>query len=211
VSFISVFYPCPSFSRTGSFASFSLNDRYRIDRLTDSNFFFLLSVHAGFKCLKRSRCTHCHPDIIISAQRMTPAPKTHVRLHLLSNPSFLFTHSTNRSQPFSTTDTLPSLQYIGICSTPVYMLESACGACQNRTFISWTQWTFYCPADKLQSEGTYNQIIPGGTLVPHWAYLKPSDYDDFFNANAAKLVGGELTWRSFLFCFFGGDADYGFA
>lgn len=113
---------------------------------------------------------------------MTLAPKTHVCLHLLSKPSFPFTHNLGIS----------FVQRTGICSTPVYMLESACGACQNRTFISWSNWKFYCPTGMLQDEGTYNQIIPSGTLVPHWAYLKPSDYSDFFDPSAAKLVGGEL-------------------
>ena len=51
----------------------------------------------------------------------------------------------------------------------------------------------------LQEQGTYDQIIPSGTLVPHWAYLKPADYGDIFNVNAAKLAGGE-SWIVLLSC-----------
>lgn len=88
---------------------------------------------------------------------------------------------------------------LGICSTPVYMLESACGACQNHTYITWSMWSSNCPADMLQEQGTYDQIIPSGTLVPHWAYLKPADYGDILNVNAAKLAGGE-SWIVLLTC-----------
>ncbi|KAJ3916850.1 hypothetical protein F5877DRAFT_21644, partial [Lentinula edodes] len=30
------------------------------------------------------------------------------------------------------------------CSTLTYMLISACGACQNRTWISWQNWSQNC-------------------------------------------------------------------
>ncbi|KAF8306165.1 hypothetical protein DL93DRAFT_2088945 [Clavulina sp. PMI_390] len=76
-----------------------------------------------------------------------------------------------------------------ICSTPVYMLDSACGACQNRTFISWTSFSQFCPTNILSPEGSYDSIIPSGTRVPAWAFLKPSDYGDYFNAAAAQQLG----------------------
>ena len=44
----------------------------------------------------------------------------------------------------------------------------------------------------LSDEGVYSERIPSGTLVPHWAYIRPSDYDDTFDAGAAKLVGGQF-------------------
>lgn len=47
------------------------------------------------------------------------------------------------------------------------------------------------PANLLQDEGTYSEYIPSGTRVPRWAYLKPSDYRDFFSPGAAISVGGE--------------------
>lgn len=72
------------------------------------------------------------------------------------------------------------------------MLESACGYCQNRTFISWSDWKFFCPTMLLSDQGVFPEAIPEGTRVPHWAYIKPSDNDDFFDALAAKLVGGAL-------------------
>jgi len=109
-----------------------------------------------------------------------------------------------QSQCTGTTFSMYSLQpgyyYIGptndtstqtpcICSSPVYMLASACGACQNRTFIAWEVWHKNCPANLLQDEGTYGEYIPSGTLVPRWAYLKPSDTHGYFYAAAAIAVG----------------------
>ncbi|KAF8306167.1 hypothetical protein DL93DRAFT_245183 [Clavulina sp. PMI_390] len=76
-----------------------------------------------------------------------------------------------------------------ICSTPVYMLDSACGACQNRTYISWTTFSAFCPLNMVSPQGQYNSIIPAGTRVPAYAFLKPSDYGDYFNPVAAHQLG----------------------
>ncbi|KAG2111662.1 uncharacterized protein F5147DRAFT_686203 [Suillus discolor] len=54
------------------------------------------------------------------------------------------------------------------CSTVVYSLVSACGACQNATYLTWSSWNYNCSS-------VYNQqfpdSIPSGTAVPNWAYL----------------------------------------
>ncbi|KAF8316466.1 uncharacterized protein EI90DRAFT_3021551 [Cantharellus anzutake] len=75
------------------------------------------------------------------------------------------------------------------CTSIVYELMSACGACQNRTFISYPAWTIDC-TNISTKEGVYNpSLIPSGTLVPRWAYLKPSSYGGLFNIEIAKQIG----------------------
>ncbi|KAF8339524.1 uncharacterized protein EI90DRAFT_2247065 [Cantharellus anzutake] len=75
------------------------------------------------------------------------------------------------------------------CTSIVYQLMSACGACQNLTFISYPAWTIYC-TNISTVEGEYNpKFIPFGGLVPNWAYIKPSSYGGLFNIEIAKLVG----------------------
>ncbi|KAG1891139.1 hypothetical protein F4604DRAFT_1949432 [Suillus subluteus] len=54
------------------------------------------------------------------------------------------------------------------CSTVTYSLISACGACQNATYLTWSQWNYNCTEVFLQ---TYPDNIPSGTKVPNWAYL----------------------------------------
>ncbi|KAF8300180.1 hypothetical protein DL93DRAFT_2173455 [Clavulina sp. PMI_390] len=76
-----------------------------------------------------------------------------------------------------------------ICSTPVYTLLSACGACQNRSYSSWSGWSEFCPTKMLSPEGEYSSTIPIGTRVPAYAFLKPSYYNDFFNPTAARQLG----------------------
>ncbi|KAF8317383.1 hypothetical protein DL93DRAFT_562308 [Clavulina sp. PMI_390] len=81
-----------------------------------------------------------------------------------------------------------STQNACICSSVVYQLVSACGSCQNRTIISWDSWNFFCPTSMV-SVGSYPEVIPSGTRVPHWAYLDPTQTDDFFNATLAQNTG----------------------
>ncbi|KAF9507623.1 hypothetical protein BS47DRAFT_1488771 [Hydnum rufescens UP504] len=100
-------------------------------------------------------------------------------------------------------DTIPpAFQYFGptqnnstenacICTTVVYNLMSACGACQNRTWISWTSWSFYCVDYRNITEGTYNVTIPHGTAIPAWAFDLPSNHNDTFDISAAQDIGGQ--------------------
>lgn len=75
------------------------------------------------------------------------------------------------------------------CTSVVYELMSACGSCQNRTFISFTSWTIDC-TNFTSPQGTYqDSLIPVDTAIPQWAFLKPSNYLDSYNEEAAKLVG----------------------
>jgi len=66
---------------------------------------------------------------------------------------------------------------------------SACGACQNLTWITWTSWSFYCIDYRGVKEGTYDVTIPYGTSIPAWAYDLPSNHNDTFNIPAAKNIG----------------------
>ncbi|KAF9507616.1 hypothetical protein BS47DRAFT_1488764 [Hydnum rufescens UP504] len=94
----------------------------------------------------------------------------------------------------------PDYHYIGptsdnstenacICTTVVYNLLSACGACQNLIWITWTSWSFFCVDYRYIKEGTYNVTIPYGTSIPAWAFDLPSHHNDTFNISAAKNIG----------------------
>ncbi|KAF8340258.1 uncharacterized protein EI90DRAFT_3034883, partial [Cantharellus anzutake] len=75
------------------------------------------------------------------------------------------------------------------CSSVVYQLMSACAACQNRTYITYPNWGANCSSIAIV-EGEYRpSLIPPGTLVPNWAYIKPSIYNEIFNIDAAQGVG----------------------
>jgi len=72
------------------------------------------------------------------------------------------------------------------CNTVVYSLISACGGCQNSTWLQWSQWSSNCTAKS--SPSTYPDAIPAGTRVPHWAYLDVTIADNW-SATAAKSAG----------------------
>ncbi|KAJ7063485.1 hypothetical protein C8F01DRAFT_79160 [Mycena amicta] len=76
------------------------------------------------------------------------------------------------------------------CSTVAYSLISACGGCQNRTYISWTAWATNCP--KIQV-AKFLESIPSEVVVPPWAYLDVTLSNNFFNpglamANASAVL-----------------------
>ncbi|KAG0700895.1 hypothetical protein DFH29DRAFT_601323 [Suillus ampliporus] len=61
------------------------------------------------------------------------------------------------------------------CSTVTYSLISACGDCQNSTFLSWSLWSYNCSAAGTPVYiSVYPSDIPSGTLVPNWAYQNVS-------------------------------------
>jgi len=55
------------------------------------------------------------------------------------------------------------------CNTVVYSLVSACAACQGEPWVSWSSWSFNCSV--VAAASTYPNPIPGGTRLPHWAYI----------------------------------------
>ncbi|KAH7873518.1 uncharacterized protein C8R40DRAFT_1112334 [Lentinula edodes] len=69
------------------------------------------------------------------------------------------------------------------CSTLTYMLISACGACQNRTWISWQNWSQNCPIIELS---VFPVPLPTTTDVPLWAYMNISTINGTFNVEAAQ-------------------------
>jgi len=67
------------------------------------------------------------------------------------------------------------------CNTVVYSLMSACGACQGRTYLSWSVWSANCPMVSINS---YPEPIPAGVAVPGWAYLDVKATDNFDQSTA---------------------------
>jgi len=59
------------------------------------------------------------------------------------------------------------------CNTVVYSLVSACGACQNGTWLTWNAWTVNCSA--VDPPSTFSNAIPNGTKVPAWAFLNVTE------------------------------------
>jgi len=82
------------------------------------------------------------------------------------------------------------------CSTPYYMLISACGACQNRSYITLEAFDINCPQDKDSPDGVYPEAIDEDTRVPQWAFIKVADEGGIFDPGLASLAGDtpESTW-----------------
>ncbi|KAK2463070.1 hypothetical protein APHAL10511_004725 [Amanita phalloides] len=76
------------------------------------------------------------------------------------------------------------------CSSVLYSLLSACGACQDRSWIKWSQYTPNCSEVYLT---VYPKQIPADTGVPHWAYLDVSVANTFNAVAASSAVGPEST------------------
>ncbi|KAI9508317.1 hypothetical protein F5148DRAFT_930723 [Russula earlei] len=70
------------------------------------------------------------------------------------------------------------------CNTVAYSLISACDACQQESWITYTTWRINCTS--VATPGTFPKPIPEGTRVPSWAYIDPGDD---WNVTAAQLVG----------------------
>ncbi|KAH0827028.1 hypothetical protein J3R83DRAFT_4709 [Lanmaoa asiatica] len=94
--------------------------------------------------------------------------------------TFLLCHALLQNsdiQPEFTVDPLPvNTHYTGPyadeqnpcqCSSVTYNTISACGACQNRTIISWSTWDTNCTT---VYPGVFPPGIPDGTAVPAWAF-----------------------------------------
>ncbi|KAJ3528315.1 hypothetical protein NMY22_g9466 [Coprinellus aureogranulatus] len=62
------------------------------------------------------------------------------------------------------------------CSTAVYMLTSACGACQGHPWVNYTSWSRYCTPEMRYL--VYPMDVPAGVIVPEWA-----------KANVSMLAG----------------------
>jgi len=77
------------------------------------------------------------------------------------------------------------------CNTVTYSLVSACGGCQDRTYVNWTTWHENC--SKIY-EATFPLPIPPAAAVPRWAYLNISQTTDNFDPiAAAQIIGVSLS------------------
>ncbi|KAJ3527407.1 hypothetical protein NMY22_g9798 [Coprinellus aureogranulatus] len=90
---------------------------------------------------------------------------------------------------------LPDEVYIGprkgydtpcTCSSVVYSLISACAWCQNRDFISWSDWSANCTE---VFSGVFPEEIPRGVAVPAWAYMDVT-VTGFWEPPAAQVYPG---------------------
>ncbi|KAJ3528316.1 hypothetical protein NMY22_g9465 [Coprinellus aureogranulatus] len=73
------------------------------------------------------------------------------------------------------------------CSTAVYMLTSACGACQGRSWVEYTFWSKDCPT-KMRYR-IYPKEVPLGVTMPEWAKMNISNMArQTFDIQAAKMV-----------------------
>ncbi|CAK5277655.1 unnamed protein product [Mycena citricolor] len=82
-----------------------------------------------------------------------------------------------------------------LCSTVTYSLISACGACQNRTYTSWTNWTLNCATIQV---GTFLEPVPSQVVVPAWAYLNVTRSNNTFDPAAAFVNATESETSSSL-------------
>ncbi|KAF7304963.1 hypothetical protein MKEN_01211000 [Mycena kentingensis (nom. inval.)] len=67
------------------------------------------------------------------------------------------------------------------CSSVFYSALSACAGCQGGQFLLWNKWNEHCSF----VYSIYQNNIPTGTRVPHWAYLAIGE-DKGFDPVAAK-------------------------
>ncbi|KAF8736920.1 hypothetical protein AX14_013737 [Amanita brunnescens Koide BX004] len=78
------------------------------------------------------------------------------------------------------------------CTSIFYSLISACAACQDGSWTTWTEYLQNCSSFVYLS--VYPKPIPPDTSVPHWAYLNVSASHDLFNiVSASSAVGAEST------------------
>ncbi|KAH0839430.1 hypothetical protein J3R83DRAFT_205 [Lanmaoa asiatica] len=129
--------------------------------------------------------------------------------------TFLLCHALIQSsdiQPEYTVNPLPANEhYTGPyadqnnpcqCSSVTYNTISACGACQNRTIVSWSVWdpncttiypgvyvlTYWWSYLRVYDSNSFPLGIPGGTAVPAWAFQDVTT-SDLFNITLAESVG----------------------
>jgi len=73
------------------------------------------------------------------------------------------------------------------CSSVLYCLSSACGDCQGRLFITWSEWNANCSSTSLR---TFPEPVPSGTTIPPWAYLDVGASNTYNADLAMQLLNG---------------------
>ncbi|KAJ3775393.1 hypothetical protein FB446DRAFT_407780 [Lentinula raphanica] len=90
------------------------------------------------------------------------------------------------NEHYSGPSTGPQASNQCLCSSVMYILLSACGACQGGTFITWSAYDNNCT-------GIYPTIfpvnIPSGTRIPHYAFQNVTAEDDFNPTEAESEAG----------------------
>ncbi|KAF7294788.1 hypothetical protein MIND_01016500 [Mycena indigotica] len=69
------------------------------------------------------------------------------------------------------------------CSTVTYSLVSACAGCQDRQYISWTEWATNCTKVEVAQ---YLQTVSAAVVVPPWAYLDVTLSNNAFSPTLAS-------------------------
>jgi hypothetical protein len=72
------------------------------------------------------------------------------------------------------------------CNTVTYSLMSACGACQGRFWISWSDYSSNCA--KTLPPSSFPNPIPSGTRVPQWALIDITS-ENLWDLDKAIAVG----------------------
>ncbi|PFH52185.1 hypothetical protein AMATHDRAFT_57539 [Amanita thiersii Skay4041] len=76
------------------------------------------------------------------------------------------------------------------CNSVFYSMLSACAACQNRPWLSWTRYDTQC---RNVTVTTFPRSLPPGVGVPHYAYLDVSVSGNFSLDDALNAGGVEST------------------
>ncbi|KAI0275677.1 hypothetical protein BGY98DRAFT_44273 [Russula aff. rugulosa BPL654] len=72
------------------------------------------------------------------------------------------------------------------CSTVGYSLFSACAACQEQDWITWSEWVTNCT--KIMPPSSFPNPVPSQIRVPQWALLDVTSENDW-NASKSYSVG----------------------
>ena len=82
------------------------------------------------------------------------------------------------------------------CSSAVYMLTSACGACGGHQWVNYTYWARECP-ERMKSIG-YPREVPTGVTLPEWAKMNVSELagQTFDPAKAQISEYHHIFWRN---------------
>ncbi|KAI0341920.1 hypothetical protein BDW22DRAFT_218707 [Trametopsis cervina] len=80
------------------------------------------------------------------------------------------------------------------CNTVYYSAISACAACQNGSYVTWTTWKEACVSSIVDQ---FPKDIPQDTAVPAWAFLDVTT-SNRFNLTAAEAFAAHAITESTL-------------
>ncbi|KAF9507628.1 hypothetical protein BS47DRAFT_288539 [Hydnum rufescens UP504] len=109
------------------------------------------------------------------------------------NPRGYTIHPLSPGNRYSGPTADPSTQNACICSTVMYELVSACGACQGASWIGWDAWSANCPSN-LITISYYSQYIPDNTAIPAWAFYNPRFSGGSYDPVVARQIAGKFIY-----------------